>query len=165
MTTESKQVSTVPGLGTGLGTLLGAASLAFGAGAVVALVALAADGRGAAYAALGLAVATAAVMALGAGFVNLVAAVMPAASLLLALLTYAFQLAVLTVVLVVVARASDPAVTGWAAGAMIAATLVWTLGHVVIATRRRIPVYDLPARDQIRSASDGVRDGSGAGAR
>jgi ATP synthase protein I len=84
----------------------------------------------------------------------MVAAVLPAASLLLALVTYAFQLAVLTMALAVVARVADRTVTGWAAGALAAVTVVWTGCHLVLALRRRIPVYDATVGDL--TVGDGV---------
>jgi hypothetical protein len=76
--------------------------------------------------------------------------------LLLALVTYAFQLAVLTMALAVVARVADRTVTAWAAGALAAVTVVWTGCHLVLALRRRIPVYDLPVREAVASASDAL---------
>jgi hypothetical protein len=46
---------------------------------------------------------------------------------------------------------------------------VWTLAHVLVATRRRIPVYDVPLpgdrRDATAPASDRVSEAHGAGAR
>lgn len=176
MTTASKQVRA----SSGAGTLLGAASWALPVGVAVALVGLAVDGTSALGAGLAGAVATVLVLAGGALAVDVVARIMPAASLLLALLTYVFQVLVLTVALAAVARAADGTVTRWAAAALIAVTLAWTFAHLLLATRRRVAVYDValpgehaegaevaragrPARTA--SPSDGVSGATGAGAR
>jgi ATP synthase protein I len=161
MTTASKQGSAA----TGAATLLRAAAWALPAGAAVALVGLASDGTHALYAGLAGAVATMLVLALGALAVDVVARVMPVASLMLALLTYVCQLLLLTLALAVVARVADPTATRWSAGALIAVTLVWTIAHVLLATRRRIPVYDLPLPSAHQSASDASSGGTRAGAR
>jgi hypothetical protein len=161
MTTESKQVHAA----TGVGTLLGAASWALPAGLVVALVGLALDGTSALYAGLAGAAATVLVLAGGALAVDVVARIMPAASLLLALLTYACQVLLLTVALIVVADAADDTVTRWSAGALIAVALAWTLAHVVLATRRRIAVYDVVLPSERTSPSDALSGPAGAGAR
>jgi hypothetical protein len=161
MTTESKQVSAT----AGAGTLLGAAAWALPAGLVVAFVGLAVDGSTALYAGLAGAVATVLVLAGGALVVGAVARIMPVASLMLALLTYVCQLLLLTVALTVVANLADETATQWSAGALIAVTLVWTIAHLLLATRRRIAVYDiaLPAGDS--SASDASSSTTRAGAR
>jgi len=88
-----------------------------------------------------------AVLTSGAAVVTVVARVLPAASLLVAMLTYTLQLVL--VVLVMVALAGSPAVADrlsatWFAGAVIACALAWTVAQVVVTTRVRIPVYDLP---------------------
>ena len=161
MTTESKQVHAP----SGVGTLLGAASWALPAGLLVALLGFAVDGPTALYAGLAGALVTVAVLAGGALAVDAVARVMPAASLLVALLTYVCQLLVLTVALLGLADGADGTVTRWAAGATVGITLVWTIAHVVLATRRRIAVYDIVLPGQDPSAPDGLRQRSRAGAR
>jgi hypothetical protein len=161
MTTESKQVRAT----TGAGTLLGAASWALTAGIALAVAGLVIDGSSALCAGLAGAAATVLVLALGALMVDLVARVMPTASLLLALLTYVFQILVLTAALVVVARVADDTVTRWSAGALIAVALAWTLAHVVLATRRRIAVYDVALPSETTSAPDVPSRPTGAGAR
>jgi ATP synthase protein I len=164
MTTESKQVHA-----TGVGTLLGAASWALPAGLAVAAVGLAVDGSRAAYAGLAGALATVLVLAGGALAVDLVARVMPSASLLLGLLTYACQLLTVTLALATVADAAGRAATQWAAGSLIAVTLAWTAAHVLLATRRRIAAFDvaLPGQDRSQdpSAPDAVSDAVRADAR
>jgi ATP synthase protein I len=161
MTTESKQVRAA----TGAGTLLGAASWALPVGVAVALVGLAVDGVHALYAGLAGAVATVVVLALGALAVDVVARIMPAASLMLALLTYVCQLLFLTVALAAVVGSADEDVTRWAAGGLIAVTLAWTVAHVVLATHRRIAVYDVALPSERTSASDALSGATGAGAR
>jgi hypothetical protein len=161
MTTESKQVRDA----TSAGTLFGAAAWALPAGLVVALVGLVVDGTSALYAGLAGAAATALVLAAGALAVDAVARIMPAASLLLALLTYACQVLLLTVALIVVADAADDTVTRWSAGALMAVALAWTVAHVLLATRRRIAVYDVVLPGERTSAHDASSGATRAGAR
>lgn len=161
MTTESKQVRDA----TGAGTLLAAASWAFPAGLVVALVGLSVDGTSALYAGLAGAAATALILAAGALAVDAVARIMPVASLLLALLTYVCQVLLLTVALIVVADSADDTVTRWSASALMAVALAWTVAHVVLATRRRIAVYDVVLPSERTSAPDALSGGARAGAR
>ena len=77
------------------------------------------------------------------------ATVVPAASLLVALLTYTLQVVALGMVFLVL-RASgalDTTIeTGWLGGSVIGATLVWLVAQIVAATRSRQPLYDLPDR-------------------
>jgi len=140
MTTESK-----PDTRNGLSPLLGA--VAAGAVAVLVLVVAASltDGRPAVVGAASGGVLTLVVFALGVAVVGAVARLMPAASLLVALMTYALQLLVLALVVVAIQRAGVGAETlsrGWFAAGVIAVTLLWLVGQVLAATRQRIPVYD-----------------------
>jgi ATP synthase protein I len=83
----------------------------------------------------------------GAVVVNAVAAVSPAASLVVALLTYTLEVALVALVLTGLERSGllgDTVDRAWTGGAVIAATLVWLVAHIVSATRARMPVYDLP---------------------
>lgn len=141
MTTESK-----PGPRTGLSPLLGA--VAAGAVAVLVLVVAAAltDGRAAVVGAASGGVLTLVVFALGIAVVGAVARVMPSASLLVALMTYALQLLVLALCITAIDRAgvgSETLSRGWFAAGVIAVTLLWMVGQLLAATRQRIPVYDL----------------------
>ena len=90
------------------------------------------------------------VFALGIAAVGIVARLLPGASMLVALMTYALQL-------IVAARWSWPPSSGagwapttlsrgWFAAAVIVVALTWVVGQLVVATRQRIPVYDLPLR-------------------
>jgi ATP synthase protein I len=86
---------------------------------------------------------------IGALTVHLVATVMPAAALLVALLTYALQVAVMAMVFVALSRSGllDGTVDrAWLSGTVIAGTAVWLVVQVVLATTRRIPVYELADR-------------------
>jgi ATP synthase protein I len=161
MTTESKQVRA----GTGAGTLLGAAASALPVGLVVALVGLATDGTPALFAGLAGALATTLVLAGGALAVDAVARIMPSASLLLALLTYACQVLVLTMAMAGVADRASRAVTTWAAGALIGVTLAWTFAHLLLSTRRRIPAFEVRLPGQTPSPSDALSGQPRAGAR
>jgi|SRR5690606_22254982 len=85
----------------------------------------------------------------GAFFLHFAAGVMPGASLALAMLTYSFQVLALLALFVGASRADWPATDaarGWFAGAVIAGTVAWTIGHIVASVRARQPLYDLPPR-------------------
>lgn len=143
MTTESKQ-----GTRTGLSPLLGA--VAAGAVGVLVLVVAGAltDGRAAVVGAVSGGVLTLAVFALGIAVVGAVARLMPSASLLVALMTYALQLLVLAVCVAAIDQSGVDGETlsrGWFAAGVITVTLLWMVGQLVAFTRQRIPVYDTPA--------------------
>ena len=160
MTTESTQDTR-----TGFPPLLGA--LAAGAAAVLVLVVAAAlvDGRAAVVGAASGGVLTLVVFAAGIAVVTVVARLMPSASLLVALMTYALQLLVLALCIAAIERAgvSDADLSrGWFAAAVIAVTLLWVTGQLVAATRQRIPVYDLPSETSPEtSPSDALVDHPG----
>ncbi|MDN4174309.1 hypothetical protein QWY28_15200 [Nocardioides sp. SOB77] len=126
-------------VGAGLGTVV--------AGLLAAVVGALADGRPAAYGALVGTALVVVVFAFGSATVHAVAGLLPAASLIVALLTYALQLLVVLVVLSALdgsGAVGDTLSRGWLAGAVIVGTLAWTTVQVVLAGRVRIPVYDLP---------------------
>lgn len=150
MTTES-QLDTR----TGFSPLLGA----LGAGAVAVLVlgvaAALVDGRAALVGAAGGGALTLAVFAAGTGVVSVVARLMPSASLLVALMTYALQLLVLALCVAAIERAGvtgEDLSRGWFAAGVIVVTLLWVVGQLVTATRQRIPVYD--TRDDASPATE-----------
>lgn len=96
-------------------------------------------------------VMVAVVFAFGAVVLGVVAMVSPSASLLVALLTYTLQ--VVLVGLVYVALKSGGALDGpvdarWLSAAVIASTLAWTTTQIVVTTRLRQPVYDLPSQEE-----------------
>ncbi len=143
MTTASKHRTR-----TGLSPLVGA--VAAGAVAVLVLVVVASltEGRAAAVGAASGGVLTLAVFAVGIAFVGAVARLMPTASLLVALMTYALQLLVLALCVVLIDQSGVDGQTlsrGWFAAGVIVATLLWMVGQLVSTTRQRIPVYDTPA--------------------
>lgn len=158
MTTESK-----PPTRTGSSPLV----VAWGSGAVAVLllVVLAGltDGRPAVVGAAVGGVLTLLVFGFGLAIVSTVARLVPSASLLVALMTYALQLLVLALVVAAIGRADvgpDALRPSWFAAGVIAVTLLWLAGQVLSATRQRIPVYELPAEagegDLTRTAAAGV---------
>ncbi len=89
--------------------------------------------------------------AFGAVVLGAVAKIAPAASLLIALLTYTLK--VVLIGLVFVGLSSSGALersvdARWLAGAVIACTLVWLIAQIVVTTRTRQPIYDLPSEGQ-----------------
>lgn len=87
------------------------------------------------------------ILLFGSTAVDLVAGLMPGASLGVALMTYALQLVLLVAVLLAASEAAlfaDLAERRWLFGGLLAVMLGWMVGQVVAAVRVRIPVYDLP---------------------
>lgn len=155
MTTESK-----PGTRNGLSPLIGA--MVSGLVAVIALVVAAATAgdRAAVVGAATGGVVTLSVFALGIALVGLVARLMPAASLLVALMTYTLQLLALALVVTVLERsglAGAELSRGWFAAAVVVVTLLWLAGQLVAATRQRIPVYDDSTADELVDHPGGER--------
>jgi ATP synthase protein I len=142
---------------TGVAVLLGAAAATGLLGlAAVALGALTSGSPAALGATIGL-VLVVCVFGFGSLVVNAVAAVMPTAALLVALLTYTLQVVAMAVVFVALSRSGllDDAVDRrWLGGTVIAGTMAWLVGQLLLATRRRIPAYDLPAADSARPAPE-----------
>ena len=72
----------------------------------------------------------------------------PEAALLMALMTYALQVALVAVVFVALGSSGAVGTTfaaGWLAGGVVAATVAWTVGQLVFSSRARVPVYDIEA--------------------
>ena len=87
------------------------------------------------------------VFGFGSFVVNTVAALMPTAALLVAMLTYTLQVVAMGLVFVALSRSGllDAALDReWLAGTVIAGTLVWVVSQIVVTMRVRIPIYDLP---------------------
>ncbi|MBC9733177.1 hypothetical protein [Nocardioides marmotae] len=138
------------GRGSGAAVIGGAALGSLALGVLAAVVGALVDGAPAAYGALVGAVLAVAVMVFGSSTVNVVAGLMPGASLLFALLTYALQLLVVLVALAALDGISGPGETlsrGWLAGTLIGTVLGWLVVQVVLASRARIPAFDLPDED------------------
>lgn len=145
MTTESTH--TTPFRGGSV--LLGAAAAALVVGLATVLVGALAGGTAAAFGALAGTLLVVAVFALGAGAVHLVAGVLPAASLLVALLTYTLQVVAMALVFAALSGSGllDSVLhRAWLAGAVIGGTVAWLVAQVVLTSRLRIPAYDLPGK-------------------
>lgn len=142
MTTESKQ-DTRPGAFV----LLGAAAAALVVGLLMVLLAALVSGSTAALsvaAGVGLVVA---VIGFGVFTLNTVASIMPSATVLVALVTYALQLVVMAAVLLTLVRngiLEDTLDRRWLGGGVAVAALAWMVAQIIAAMRARIPVYDLP---------------------
>lgn len=142
-----------------MGPELRTAMIATGlAGAVLVLLAwLVTGGDGAVGAATGAGMVLT-FFGLGAAVVNAVAGISPAASLLVALLTYVLQVLAVGLLFTALRGTDGPLAVvhpDWVAGSVIVATVVWLVTHIVAATRSRQPIYDLP---------DTAGDGPGASA-
>ncbi|MGZ5418136.1 MAG: hypothetical protein ACXWDI_13230 [Nocardioides sp.] len=121
--------------------------------AVGLILGLVAGLTGGAPAVIGVAVGTLMVclfFALGAIVLDVVATLAPAASLLIALLTYTLKVVLIGLVFVGLKRSGlleDSIDARWLGGAVIAGTLAWLAAQVFASTRLRIPAYDLPSRE------------------
>ncbi len=114
---------------------------------LVAVGALLSGSSAAAGAAIGAAMVCV-VFAFGTVVLGVVALVAPAASMLVALLTYTLQVVVVGVVYVALKQGGaleGPVDPRWLSGAVIACTLAWTTAQIVVSVRGRQPVYDLPS--------------------
>lgn len=135
---------------TGSGVLAKAGLATLVVGAVTAVVAGFVTGAaGAAGVAVGVAILLV-VFGGGAFLVNLVAGVLPTASLLIALLTYTLQVLVMALLLVVLTGSGlldETLDRGWLAGSVIVGTFAWLLCQVLLVTTARIPAYELPEPD------------------
>lgn len=156
MTTETRPASrTTRPYGV---AALGAAVLASsGAGVVAAGLGAWLDGSAGLVGALVGAGVTLLVLATGFAVVDLVAGLMPTASLVVALLTYTLQVVLLAALLVALRRADGVDATlapPWFAAGVIAVALAWTVCLVVHALRARVPLYDLPAATASGDTSD-----------
>jgi len=95
-------------------------------------------------AALGGAIAVG-VFAFGAFAVDAVARLMPAASLLFAMVTYTFQVVAMALVFVAVNRSGlldDELDRNWLGGAIVAGAVVWMAVQIRLATTARIPAFE-----------------------
>jgi ATP synthase protein I len=163
MTTATRQQGQAPRV-TGTRPLLVAAAAVLVVAGLLVLAAGLAHGADAAYAALVGSLVAAAVLLLGTFTVNVVAGLVPSASLLVALLTYVLQVVLMAVAFARLsnsALAEDPTSRGWLAGAVIAATAAWLVTQIWVATRARIPAYDLPPT----TPAEGGPTGEGGGER
>lgn len=151
MTTETLERPTSPGT-----RVLGGAMLAaFGVSALVTLVAALVGGSdalaGAAVGGFSLAV----VMAFGTYVVHVASDAVPSLSLMVAIMTYALQIAMMIAFFLVLDRsgALGEQVHGtWLVVGVVASSLTWSTAQIWFSTRARIPLYDLsrpgPSRTQ-----------------
>ena len=140
---------------------------------VVAVAALVVSGAvvGGANAAAGAAVGGAVAVGVfwfGTFAVDAVARLMPAASLMFALVTYTFQVAVLALVFVALTRSGllDAELDrDWLGGAIVLSAIVWMVVQVRLATTARIPAYETTGEQPVNAPSGGVRPAAEGGAR
>ncbi len=98
---------------------------------------------------------------LGALAVNVVATHLPAAALVVAVLTYTLEVILLALVFVALTESGatdrdvDPV---WLGLTVIAGTLVWTFAQIFGATRARLPIFDLRESQPQAGSSPGGGD-------
>jgi ATP synthase protein I len=132
---------------TGSSVLTRAAMASMGLGVVAVVAGSLVEGAPAAYGAAIGALIVLGVFGFGSFVVNTVAAMMPTAALLVALLTYTLQVVAMGLVFVALSRSGllgDTLDREWLAGTVIAGTLVWVVCQIVLTMRARIAIYDLP---------------------
>lgn len=142
MTTESKQ-TTRPGAFV----LLGAAAAALVAGVLMTVVAWLVSDATAVRSVVVSSLLVVVVIGFGVFVLNTVASIMPGATVLVALVTYTVQLVVMAAVVLELVRSEmmvDTFDRRWFGGGVAVATLAWMVAQIIVATRARIPVYDLP---------------------
>jgi ATP synthase protein I len=161
-TTKSGPAPAVVGRGVRVALVSGLVATVLVGGAAALVGALAVGSA----AALGAVVGTALVCVFfgaGAVVVAAVARVAPAASLLIALLTYTLNVVLVALVFVALGRSGalgsdiDPQ---WLGGTVIGGTLVWLTAQVVASMRTRIPVYELPGHSPSGAGAEGPRAGA-----
>lgn len=127
--------------------LVAAATVSVAAGLVVAATGWLVAGSAAALGALVGTVAVVVIFAFGAFVVNAIAALMPSAALMVALLTYTLQVAAMALFFVALTQSGaldDGTIDReWLAGSIIVGTFVWITLQVVMTTRQRTPIYDI----------------------
>ena len=147
MTTEGSAIHRRNSLVRGVRIVVRAAALTLLVGAAATAVAGIVHGPAAAGAAAVGAGLVALVVSFGTLSMHVVASAMPTASLLVALVTYATQLAIVMLVFLAITRGdlfSGTQERGWLAGSMVLATVVWAVAHLVLTARERVPYFDLP---------------------
>ncbi len=140
----------------GARVLLGAAAAATVVTLGAALAGLLVSGPAAGAGALVGALLVLLVFGLGAFAVNAVASMMPAASLLVALLTYTLQVVLMGLVfwgLSTSGALGEQLDERWLAGTVIVGTLVWLAVQIRRSMRARIPAYELGPTDRPRGAA------------
>lgn len=159
MTTETPRTGQAD-RDSGVSVLVGAGAAALVLGLAATVVGAVASGSEAALGALVGTLLVVGVLGFGSVVVNVVAGLMPAAALMVAMLTYTLQVVLMGVVFAALSGSGllDSTVDrGWLAGAVIGGTAIWLVSQVVLTTRRRIPVYELPERVTAQPAQGGER--------
>lgn len=156
MTTETTERPADPGM-----RVLGGAMLAaFLVSGLVAVAAALVGGPGAVAGAVVGGFSLAVVMAFGTYVVHVASNAVPQLSLLVAIMTYALQIAMMVAFFLVLERsgALGESVDGpWLVGGVVAASLTWSTAQIWLSTRARIPLYDLPAAAPSRGQEAGAR--------
>lgn len=136
---------------TSRGASAGAALALVVATVVLAVVAAAVSGQTALLGVLAGGALVLAVFTFGAVVVGMVAMLVPKAALLVALLTYTLQLLLLLVVFIAFHDSADAqaAVSGdWLGGGMVAATLAWITGQLVVTVRTPVAPWPPEGSDE-----------------
>jgi ATP synthase protein I len=132
---------------TGSSVLARAALASMALGVVAVVTGALSVGSSAAYGAAIGALLVVGVFGFGSFVVNTVAALMPTAALLVAMLTYTLQVVAMGLVFVALSRSGlldETLDRAWLAGVVIAGTLVWVVSQIALTMRTRIAIYDLP---------------------
>lgn len=146
MTTDARPAPLI----RGTAVLVRTAAAAILLGLLVTVLGALVSGSAAAYGALVGTVLVVGIFGFGTFTVNAVAAVMPTASLLVAVMTYTLQVIVMALAFVILSGsgALDETIDrSWLGGTVIAGTMVWLGAQIVQATSRRIPIYDISLPD------------------
>jgi hypothetical protein len=135
-----------------------AALVAALAAAVLVLVAALVSGESAALGAAVGGVIAVGVFAFGSFAVEAVARLMPAASLLFAMVTYTFQVAALALVFVALNQSGlldDEIDSTWVGVAIICGAFVWMTVQILLATTARIPAFETRPSTTSSTPSEG----------
>ncbi|WP_341925888.1 hypothetical protein [Nocardioides psychrotolerans] len=152
MTTEAPRTGQVD-RDSGVSVLLGAAASAVVLGLLAVVVGALVSGSAAALGALVGTLLVVGILGFGSFVVNVVAGLVPTLALMVAMTTYVLQVVLMGLVFAVLSGSGLLDTTldrGWLAGAVIGGTAIWLVSQVLLTTRRRIPVYELPTEGGAR---------------
>jgi len=140
--------------------LLGAACAALVAGLLLVLLAALVSGSAAAYGAAAGTAIVIGVFATGSVAVDLVAGLLPNASLMVAMLTYTLQVVALALIFVALSGSGllDDTIDGrWLGGTVIVGTFAWLVVQIVLTMRLKFPPIDItsPTSDHQDQAGEG----------
>lgn len=137
----------------GLPMLLSAAVAALVAGALVVALGAIVSGTPAAYGAIAGTFIVVGVFSFGAFTLHLVARMVPAMALLVAMMTYTFQVALMALLMLALTRSGlleDTLDRIWLGIAIVVGAVVWLIAQIVATMRARIPAFDLPPEAGVR---------------